>query len=106
MLKKRITEKNPHYNYFLDDSEDPHSSKPITRQEYDLYCGFIATGIYAYTTKNTWTKGKDFFFVEKGCLMKITHFYPDLIYADVHYKDKTGLMKLEELRVVMPDSYE
>lgn len=38
LLRKRITEKNSHYNYFLDDSEDPHNSKAITRQEYELYC--------------------------------------------------------------------
>ena len=95
LLRKRITEKNKHYNYFLDDSEDPHSSKPISRQEYEKYCGFLNTGIFAYTTRNTWTKGKEFFFVEKGCLMKITHFYDDLIYADVQHHDRTGLMKLE-----------
>jgi len=36
--------------------------------------------------------------------MKITHLYDDLIYVDVQYHDKTGLMKLEELRMVVPDA--
>lgn len=95
LLRKRITDKNKHYNFFLDDSEDPHNSKPISKPEYDEYCKYIKAGIYAYTIANTWTKGKDFFFVQKGCLMQITHIYEDLTFADVLFKGKTGLMKLE-----------
>lgn len=74
-FKKRITDKNKHYNFFLDDSENPNSTFTISQQEYDKYLRKMKKGAMAYTVRNTWTKGKDFFYVKKGCLMKVVHIY-------------------------------
>lgn len=93
-FKKRITDKNKFYNFFLDDSEDPNSTFALTQQEYQKYVKKIKEGAMAYTTRNTWTKGKDFFFVKKGCLMKVVHIYEDRTFVDVEHKGKVGLMKL------------
>lgn len=48
----------------------------------------------AYSNKDTWTKGKDFFYVKKGCLMKVVYIYDDRTFVDVQHKGKIGLMKL------------
>lgn len=60
----------------------------------------------AYTTRNTWTKGKEFFFVKKGCLMKVVYLYEDKTFVDIEHKGKVGLMKLEELRMVFREEEE
>ena len=51
--------------------------------------------IFAYTLNNTWTKGKEFFYIEKGCVMQVINLYDDRIFVDVSYKGQVGLMKLE-----------
>lgn len=37
LLRQRITDKNAHYNFFLDDSENPLNLKPINKSEYERY---------------------------------------------------------------------
>lgn len=59
--------------------------------------------MFAYTLKNTWTKGKQFFFIEKGCVLQVTNLYSDRIFADVSYKNQVGLMKLEQLKIILTD---
>jgi hypothetical protein len=95
LFKKRINDKNKHYNFFLDESDNPSNELPITNELYQEYKSFLEKGeIFCYTLKNTWTKGKDFFFIQKGTVMKIVHIYEDKVYADLSYHDKVGLMKL------------
>jgi len=38
--------------------------------------------------------------------MTIAHIYPDKIYADLKYHDKTGLMKLSELKIILSQDEE
>lgn len=59
LFKKRISDKNVNYNFFLDDSENPNLMQQITPEEYNKYQTFLKSGkIFAYTLKDTWTKGK------------------------------------------------
>lgn len=59
LFKKRISDKNVNYNFFLDDSEDPNLMQQITPEEYNKYQAYLKSGkIFAYTLKDTWTKGK------------------------------------------------
>jgi len=51
--------------------------------------------------KDTWTKGKEFFFIEKGCVLQVKKIYEDRIFVDVEYKQKIGLMKMEELKIIV-----
>lgn len=107
LFKKRINDKNKYYNFFLDESDNPSNELPISNELYNEYKGFLERGeIFCYTLKNTWTKGKDFFFIQKGTVMKIVHIYEDRIYADLSYHDKVGLMKLAELKIILsnPDN--
>lgn len=104
LYRKRITEKNKQYNFFLDDTEDPSVENPISVEDYEKYCGYLKNGkIFAYTLKNTWTKGKDFFFITKGCVLQVTTIYEDRVFVDVMYKNQIGLMKLEELKLILTD---
>ena len=59
LFKKRINDKNPHYNFFLDNSDAPDKEKPINMEDYSRYLSYLEEGkIFAYTLKDTWTKGK------------------------------------------------
>ena len=59
LYKKRIKDKNEHYNFFLDDNEQPYAENPINIEDYEKYMLYLEKGkIFAYTLKNTWTKGK------------------------------------------------
>ncbi len=94
MFRKRISDKNTHYNFFLDDSSNPAAENPIEAELHQKYIHHYRNGeVFAYTVKNTWTKGKDFFFVRKGTVLKIAYIYGDRIFADVEFKEKVGLMK-------------
>jgi len=69
---------------------------------YQEYQDYLERGeIYCYTLKDTWTKGKDFFFIQKGTVMKIKQIYDDRVFADLQYHDKVGLMKLNELKIIL-----
>lgn len=35
--------------------------------------------------------------------MRIMQLYDDMIFADIQFKGRVGLMKLEELRIVVPE---
>lgn len=59
--------------------------------------------IFAYTLNNTWTKGKEFFYITKGCVLQVVHLYKDRIFVDVSYKGQVGLMKFEELKIILTD---
>lgn len=107
LFRKRINEKNKHYNFFLDESDNPSQETPISLELYSEYQQFLQKGeIFCYTTKNTWTKGKDFFFIQKGTVMKIVQIYEDRVFADLSYHGKVGLMKLAELKIILsnPDN--
>lgn len=102
LFKKQISDKNKFYNFFLDESEQPEQEAPISMELYQEYQNFLGKGeIYCYTLKDTWTKGKDFFFIQKGTVMKIKHIYDDRVFADLQYHDKVGLMKLSELKIIL-----
>ena len=104
LFKKRINDKNPHYNFFLDNTDSPDQDKPITFEDYSRYLASLEEGkVFAYTLNNTWTKGKEFFFISKGCVLKVEKIYEDRIFADVCYKGQIGLMKLEELKIILTD---
>lgn len=107
-MKKKITdqinERNEHYNFFLDNTENPGKEKPVSPEEYQKYLTFMSKGrIFAYTLSNTWTKGKEFFYITKGCVLQVSHVYEDRIFVDVAYKGQVGLMKLEELKIILTD---
>ena len=102
LFKKRIHDKNKDYNFFLDESDNPYLETPISLEQYNEYQQFLEHGeIFCYTTKDTWTKGKDFFFIQRGTVMRIQYIHPDRIYADLQYHDKIGLMKLAELKIIL-----
>jgi hypothetical protein len=54
--------------------------------------------------RDTWTKGKDFFFVDKGCVLEIKHIYKDYIFVDVAYRGQIGLMKFVDLKIILSNS--
>lgn len=68
----------------------------ITPEELAKYQMYLRNGkVFAYTLKDTWTKGKEFFFIEKGCVLQVKKIYEDRIFVDVEYKSQIGLMKME-----------
>lgn len=74
----------------------------VSPEEHEKYKTYLKKGkIFAYTLKDTWTKGKQFFYIEKGCVLQVKNIYEDRIFVDVMYKDQIGLMKLEELKIIL-----
>ena len=57
--------------------------------------------MFAYTLKDTWTKGKEFFFIKKGTVMEVTQIYDDRVFIDVQYRGEIGLMKHEEIKIIL-----
>lgn len=75
-----------------------------TEDEFAKYTQHLKNGkVFAYTLKDTWTKGKEFYFVEKGCVLQVEALHEDRIFVDVVYKGLIGLMKLEELKIIITD---
>jgi hypothetical protein len=65
---------------------------------YEQYVSFLANEegeLFTYTLRDTWTKGKDFFYVKKGTVMKIVKLHEDRLFADVEYQGQRGLMKMD-----------
>lgn len=64
LFKQTITDKNPEYNFFLDESSSNELREGLTIEELELYEPHVEKGeVFSYSRKSTWTKGKEFFFV-------------------------------------------
>jgi hypothetical protein len=74
----------------------------VTPEEFSKWEPYIKNNkLFSYALRDTWTKGKDFFFIDEGCVMQVRHIYNDHIFADVAYKGQIGLMKLADLKIIL-----